>query len=139
MNRTVKFRYGWVILPIWTIGTVLAASVMNIEEFLGKPAYNQDFSFLIIMLAGLWLLSRIYIITIFIPSAFLFVKIKSFWLRFAFAFTVCAFLTRVMWFPISAVKGLVDIIALVVGFAILGLFSFLTARYIGLRGSIDER
>ena len=139
MVNTAPFRLGWVILLSWFVATVLATSCVDAEWFFGSAPQYRTPSFL---LAIAWILlvgKRIYLIIVFLPAAFLFVKIKWFWARFILAFAICAYPSAYLWFPIGKVQTPLDTIGFVVGVSILVLFSFSTARYIGSRhGAISH-
>ncbi|CAM3622428.1 hypothetical protein [Litorimonas haliclonae] len=139
MINNAPFRLGWVILLSWFVATVLATSFMDAGWFFGRAPQYRNPSFVLAIAWFLLVGYRIYLITVFLPAAFLFVKIKWFWIRFILAFAICAYPSHHMWFPIGKVQTPLDTIGFVLGFAILVFFSILTARYIGLRGSIDTR
>lgn len=137
MISKAPFRLGWVILLSWFVSTVLATSVMDAEWFFGRAPQYRNPSF---VLAIAWILLvgyRIYLIIVFLPAAFLFVKIKWFWVRFILALAICTDPTHASWFPIAKVRSPLDTIGFVVGVAILVLFSFLTSKFIENRGGVN--
>ena len=139
MINNAPFRLGWVILLSWVVSTVLSASFMDAEWFFGRAPQYRNPSFVLAMAWVLMVGQRIYLIIVFLPAAFLFVKIKWFWARFILAFAICAYPSHLAWFPIGKVRTSLDIIGFAIGVAILVLFSFLTARYIESRpGAISH-